>query len=216
MLVSLFLFNFAALKLKSQLAMSVKGTITASDYLPFADYKRLVQSLIDEEKYWWACYCVLAFCTGLRHSDVCRLTWADMLDKKCVILQAQKTGKTHVIPIGKSASERLATLYKKLGRPDKKEFILQSKKSNGKPVSIQYLNRTLKQWKWKYELNIDNFSTHTFRKTFGRYIYEKNNGSEKSLMYLNQIFKHSNLETTRIYLGIRKEEIASIFESLEI
>ena len=79
--------------------MSVKGSVTTSDYLPYEDYQRLVQSLIDEKKYWWACYCILSFCTGLRFSDVCRLKWIDILDKRKIVITAQKTNKTHVIPI---------------------------------------------------------------------------------------------------------------------
>lgn len=104
-----------------------------------------------------------------------------------------------------------------MGKPDKRDFILANKKGNeNKPVSIQYINRTLKQWAIQYELDIDNFSTHTFRKTFGRYVYEKSGRTEKSLIYLNRIFKHASLDTTMIYLGIRDDEISSIFNSIEI
>ena len=197
--------------------MSVKGSVTTADYLPYEDYQRLVQTLIDEKKYWWACYCILSFCTGLRYSDVCRLTWKDILDQKKIVITAQKTNKSHVIPIGQNASSHFSTLYERMGKPDKESCVLSGVKSpDSKSVSIQYINRTLKKWAYKYELNIDNFSTHTFRKTFGRYVYEKNGRDEKTLLYLNRIFKHTNLSTTMIYLGIRDDEISSIFNSIEI
>lgn len=197
--------------------MSAPGSFTTSDYLPYEDYKRLVQTLINEKKYWWACYCVLSFCTGLRYSDVCRLRWVDILNQRKIIITAQKTKKTHVIPIGKNAASHFEELYIKMGKPKKSNYILESKKlKDNKVVSIQYINRTLKSWVKKYELNIDNFSTHTFRKTFGRYVYEHDNCSEKSLLLLNQIFKHSSLTTTKIYLGIREEEVSSIFSSIVI
>ena len=197
--------------------MSKKGSITTADYLPYADYQKLVQSLIDEKKYWWACYCILSFCTGLRFSDVCKLRWCDILDQRKIIITAKKTNKTHVIPIGQNASDHFTSLYTRMGKPSKRDFILAHKKGDeNKPVSIQYINRTLKKWAIQYELNIDNFSTHTFRKTFGRYVYEKGGKSEKSLMYLNRIFKHTSLDTTMIYLGIRDDEISNIFNNLEI
>lgn len=197
--------------------MSQKGSITTADYLPYSDYQKLVQTLINEKKYWWACYCILSFCTGLRFSDVCKLKWHDILNQRKVITMAKKTGKTHVIPIGQNASDHFTTLYERMGKPDKRDFILSNKKGNeNKPVSIQYINRTLKQWTIQYELDIDNFSTHTFRKTFGRYVYEKSGRTEKSLVYLNRIFKHASLDTTMIYLGIRDDEISSIFNSIEI
>ena len=159
----------------------------------------------------------MSFCTGLRFSDVCKLKWTDILNQRKVITMAKKTGKTHVIPIGQNASDHFTTLYERMGKPDKRDFILANKKGNeNKPVSIQYINRTLKQWAIQYELDIDNFSTHTFRKTFGRYVYEKSGRTEKSLIYLNRIFKHASLDTTMIYLGIRDDEISSIFNSIEI
>ena len=197
--------------------MSQKGSITTADYLPYSDYQKLVQALINEKKYWWACYCILSFCTGLRFSDVCKLKWCDILNQRKVITMAKKTGKTHVIPIGQNASDHFTTLYERMGKPNKRDFILSNKKGNdSKPVSIQYINRTLKQWTTQYELDIDNFRTQTFRNTFGRYVYEKSGRTEKSLVYLNRIFKHASLDTTMIYLGIRDDEISSIFNSIEI
>lgn len=197
--------------------MSIKGSVTTADYLPYPDYQKLVQSLIDEKKYWWASYCILSFCTGLRYSDVCRLKWKDILDQRKIIITAQKTNKTHVIPIGNNASDHFTELYERMGRPDKESFVLSgSQNEEGKAVSIQYINRSLKKWTAKYGLNIENFSTHTFRKTFGRYVYEKGGRDEKTLLYLNRIFKHNNLSTTMIYLGIRDDEISNIFNSIEI
>lgn len=104
-----------------------------------------------------------------------------------------------------------------MGKPSKRDLILVGQKGEGsKPVSIQYINRALKKWAVKYDLDIDNFSTHTFRKTFGRYVYDKGGRDEKTLMYLNRIFKHTSLDTTMIYLGIRDEEISNIFDSIKI
>lgn len=197
--------------------MSQKGSVTTADYLPYADYQKLVQTLINEKKYWWACYCILSFCTGLRFSDVCQLRWVDVLDQRKIIITAKKTKKTHVIPIGQNASDHFNSLYNLMGTPPKQDVILTTQRGvEGKAVSIQYINRTLKKWAIKYNLDIDNFSTHTFRKTFGRYVYDKGGQDERTLMYLNRIFKHSSLDTTMTYLGIRNDEISSIFNSIQI
>lgn len=197
--------------------MSKKGSVTTSDYLPYSDYQKLVQCLIDEKQYWWASYCILSFCTGLRFSDVQKLKWEDILDKRKIILTAKKTNKTHVIPIGDNASEYFASLYEKMENPPKDQCVLAGRLSEtGKPVTIQYINRKLKKWVRQYDLDIENFSTHTFRKTFGRYVYDKGGRTTEALMYLNRIFKHGNLDTTMVYLGIRDDEISNIFRGIKI
>lgn len=194
--------------------MSVKGSITTSDYLPYDEYKRLVETLAKEKKYWWCAYCIISFCTGLRFSDVSKLKWGDIVDQRKIIVTEKKTSKTKSIPIGTNAAEHINKLYKALGSPKKTSYILAL--NGDKPVTIQYVNAYLKHLKYKYDLKIENFSTHTFRKTFGRYVYEKSGRSNESLLYLNRIFRHANIDTTMIYLGIRDEEISSIFESIVI
>ena len=83
----------------------------------------------------------------------------------------------------------------------------------GEIISVQYINRKLKAIEKQYELGI-RFSTHSFRKTFGRRIWNRNNNSEKALFMLGQVFNHSSIQTTKIYLGIREQEIANVYLSL--
>ena len=52
----------------------------------------------------------------------------------------------------------------------------------------------------KYEIN-GRYSSHFMRKTLGRRIWNQNNCSEKALLLLGQVFNHSNIQTTKIYLG---------------
>ena len=86
----------------------------------------------------------------------------------------------------------------------------------GKPYSLEYINRLLKVFKVRYRLPIRAFSTHTFRKTFGRYVYELMGRSAEGLILLNQIFRHSNLETTRRYIGLAQEDIDKVFDSIRL
>lgn len=186
--------------------------------MPYEDYKRLVQSLIDDKKYWWACYCILAFCTGLRISDLLRIKWSDILGKQKLVITAKKTGKTHSIPLGQNASETLGELYEKMDCPDIDRLILSSRleRFEGRAVSREYINKMLKKLAVKYGIDIEHFSTHTFRKTFGRYVWEKSGRDNNAILYLNRIFRHSNLQTTLIYLGVNDDEIAGVFNSIEV
>ena len=53
---------------------------------------------------------------------------------------------------------------------------------------------------------------HTFRKTFGRYVYESMGRTTEALILLSMILKHSSPQVTMVYLGIRQEEIAGFTE----
>lgn len=197
--------------------MSKKGTLTTADYFQYDEFKRLVECLAKDNQYIWAFYCLLSFCLGLRASDVRHLKWGDVLNKKSVVVTEQKTGKTKGIPIGQNTAEKISEMYNKVGNPRLDSYIFATQRSNDNtPVTLQYINRLAKRWKQKYKLQIGNFSSHTFRKTFGRYVYEKRNRSTDALIELNRIFRHQNLQTTLIYIGITDDNIYNVFADMKL
>ena len=193
--------------------MANKNQLTKSDYLPMEDYKKLLYLLHKDRQYLWELYARLAFCTALRVSDILPLTWSDILHKGSLTKSEKKTGKVRKIPFNLNIQTRIEELYMLLKRPNPNELIFKSK-FTGTSISPQYLNRIMKEWKIKYKLNIENFSTHTFRKTFGRYVYDTSENKSEALLLLNRIFNHSSIEITKVYICIRKDEINSIFDSI--
>ena len=85
---------------------------------------------------------------------------------------------------------------------------------NGEKVSIQYINRLLKKTFSDFGVRTQNASTHTLRKTFGKRVWEMDGKSERSLIYLSQIFNHSSIGITRRYIGIVQEDIRDIYMKL--
>ncbi len=197
--------------------MSLKGTITTADYFQYDEFKRLIDCLIKDEQHIWAFYCMLSFCLGLRSSDVRKLKWEDVLNKRSVVVTEKKTGKTKGIPIGQNTADHISKMYELAKFPHLSSYIFHTEKSKkDTPVSLQYINRMAKKWKQQYNLKIGNFSSHTFRKTFGRYVYEKRNRSTDALIELNRIFRHSSLQTTLIYIGITDDNIYGVFDSMQL
>jgi hypothetical protein len=45
---------------------------------------------------------------------------------------------------------------------------------------------------------------------FGRRVWSNDDESERSPIYLSELFNHSSISTTRGYLGIRLEELDQI------
>lgn len=195
--------------------MAKKNQLTKSDYLTMDELKKLLDKLHKDKQYVWELYIRVSFCTALRASDVLSLTWADILHKSSLTKTEKKTGKTRRIPFNLHTQERFEELYLLLKRPNPAELMFQNQRTK-QPFSIQYVNRLAKQWKEKYDLHIGNFSTHTFRKTFGRYVYDKNENKSESLVLLNSIFSHSSIDVTKVYIGLRDDEIQSVFAAINI
>lgn len=195
--------------------MARKNQLTTSDPLSFSEYTRLLDCLHNDGRYIWEMYARLSFCTACRVSDVLKLRWNDILNKSAIVVTEQKTGKTRRIPFNPSVQQKFKELYELLDRPDKKDYVFVSRGERDTHFTCQYVNRMLKQFKKDYKLSVNHFSTHTFRKTFGRYVYDTHDHSAESLILLNKIFKHHSIEITKTYIGITQEEISSIYESIQ-
>lgn len=193
--------------------MAKKNQLTTSDYLEYSEYERLLQCLNQDGEYLWELYARLGFCTACRASDVLTLRWEDILEKSEKTIVEKKTKKARKLSFNQSVQKKIKELYCLLDKPERTELIFMSKVTN-KPLTIQYINQKLKCFKVRYRIKIGNFSTHTFRKTFGRYVYEKYNRSAESLILLNKILNHSNINVTKTYIGITQDEVNSVFNSI--
>ena len=193
--------------------MAKKNQITTSAYLEYSEYERLLSCLHDDKKYIWELFARLSFCTACRVSDVLSFHWIDILGRDSCIIVEQKTRKARKLYFNKSVQKKLNELYELLGSPDKNELVFKSKVTDG-AITSQCVNKRLKDFKYDYRIKIGNFSTHTFRKTFGRYVYEANNRSAESLVLLNKILNHTSIQITKTYIGITQDEINNIFESI--
>lgn len=195
--------------------MSQKGQLTASEALEYEDFIRLLSSLHEDKNYLWELYCCISFCTACRISDVLTMTWQDVLKKSALYKIEQKTGKMRLITLNSNVQQRIVSLYELLGSPDKQLPVFCNTRTE-KPYSKQYINERLKLFRWKYKLPIKHFSSHTFRKTFGRYIYETMGRSMEALILLSAILRHTSPRVTMVYLGIREEEIEGVYNTIQL
>lgn len=194
--------------------MAKKNQLTTSDYLEYSEYESLLQKLHGDKQFIWELYARLSFCTACRASDVLDMKWEDILDKEQITVVEKKTKKPRTIVFNNSVKKKLKELYALMGSPLMSDYIFQSNRSKG-VFSIQHVNQQLKHFKNLYKVKVGNFSTHTFRKTFGRYVYEINGKSAESLILLNKILNHSNINVTKVYIGIAQDEINNIYNSIK-
>lgn len=183
-----------------------------ADYLPWSEFKRLVNSLYKDEKYQYCLIVVIGVYFGLRISDIKRIRWEDILNSDKIIMKEKKTRKTNKrreIPVSENLREFVFDIYQRT-RP-KSKFIVTISASRGGTNSI---NETFKRFKERYNLQINNFTTHSLRKTFGRRYLETHNYSARAILMLNDIFNHSSLSDTKRYFGITKEEINEVYSQV--
>ena len=157
---------------------------------------------------------VTTFC-GLRAGDVLRLKWSDLLNKTSILIKEGKTGKVREIALNQKLQEILHLCYRLASPASTEHFIVPSTSSVGlKPMSLQYMNRWLKIVFDRFGVAAQNASTHTFRKTFGRRVFEMNHRSEDALITLSHIFHHSSVAITRAYIGLKREKIKDVYMAI--
>lgn len=192
--------------------MSLKNSTTKADFLIWEEAQSLILKLERDKNYPFAVLISCGVFLGLRVSDILTLKWTDLLNNDSLNIIEKKTQKARKIKISNNLKEIIKRIYAKLSVNAESQVILNE--TTNKPLTIQYLNRKLKEIRFDYKLKIQNFSTHTLRKTFGRHIWELYNYSEKSLILLSELFNHSSIAVTKRYLGIKQEELQAVYELL--
>ena len=193
--------------------MSKKYSNTTADYLSWDQNLNLIRRLYDDQEYKMSLLISMGSFWGLRISDLLRLKWDDVLAKDEFVLAEKKTGKTREIKINDQLQRHITDCHAEIKPRDPENHIFTSQK--GTIYSIQRINVIFKTLKVRYGLSVQNFSTHSMRKTFGREVFNKSGvNAELSLVKLSQLFNHSNVATTRRYLGIAKEEMMQTYDLL--
>lgn len=195
--------------------MGLKGQKTKTSYLDWNEMLVLLQKLERDAEFRFMLLFAIGSYTGLRYGDLSKLKWNDLMRRDKMVVIEGKTSKERVIAINSHLSEIIERMYQKSGIENGDELVFANKDGN-KPINIQYANRRLKQLAAKYKLRIEpeEVSTHMFRKTLGRHVWESNDHSEKSLILLGNLFNHSSVKITKAYLGIREKEIGDLYLSL--
>lgn len=189
--------------------MSLKNQKTVCSAIDWRDFLLLLDKLKRKEKYQMLLLIATGGYMGLRISDIRLLRWKHLTEAPTIEICEKKTGKLRLITINPVLQDLANYVFDKLCKR-KDDYIFCNRQGN--PLSIQYINRKLHEIFFQNNIKLSkNNSSHCLRKSFALRVWESNNRSEASLLMLSTIFRHSSLSTTRLYLGIRDEEIANIY-----
>lgn len=194
-----------------------KKSHPAADALDWNEAMRLIDLLTRDGYYrdsmLVACGCFL----GLRISDLLQLHWDDICSSDILYVNEKKTGKKRSMKINPELREHAKVCRNELFI-EENPLIFQSWTDPEKPLTRQRAAQILKEAKERYHIKSAKvFSTHSLRKTFGRRVWlqqcDKGRG-EQALLLLSDVFGHSSVSITKRYLGIRQDEILSVYDSL--
>lgn len=181
-----------------------------TSYLEWSEYIRCLDGLLGDRIRLMAAF--QGMC-GLRVGDVLNLKWGDIKDKEDILIEEEKTEKVRKIHLNESVIKIIKEEYYDY---DDCVYLFKTKFGN-KPMTISWVNRRYKQVFENNNIIYEgNVSSHLFRKTFGRRYMELNDYSDKALIMLNEVYQHSTIKMTKIYLGIRDEEIKDVYKSMII
>ena len=185
-----------------------------SDYMEWDTMLSLIRKLYRDGNYRMSLLIGCGCFFGLRISDILTLTWSMLLNDDKFTLNEKKTNKRRVVKINADFQQHIKQCHDALHVTNDNEKCFLSQKKM--VYSTQRINVLLKLIKKQYNLKIEHFSTHTFRKTFGRKVFESaGENANMALMRLSELFNHSNVSVTKIYLGIREKELLETYDLLD-
>lgn len=197
--------------------MSIKGRKTETQPIDWDDAMMLLDRLRDKGEDNTRLMLACGFYFGLRISDILELQWSYILGDEFSIKE-QKNKKVRHIKLNDNFKKVRDQIIENMDVPPNPEsyiFVYLRKGSPpDKPISKTAANKRIKKVFERYRVKVENPSSHTLRKTFGRRVYEHYNCSEDALIKLSQVFNHSNVSITRRYIGITREMIDDIYMSI--
>lgn len=145
--------------------------------------------------------------TGLRISDIVALKVEDVKDRNHITIKEKKTDKTKKFVMNKSLKTEVNKYIQNMNDED---YLFKSRQGGNNPITTVQAYRALKKVADKVE--IEDFGTHSMRKSFGYFHYKKFN----DVAILQKIFNHSAPSITLKYIGITQEEIDNTMMDFEL
>ncbi|RFN58819.1 tyrosine-type recombinase/integrase [Marixanthomonas ophiurae] len=179
--------------------------MTGSKYIDYDRASNIGRRLIkNEENKNFGLLIICGINLGLRISDLLQLTFEQLKREEFIVIE-RKTNKKRQLKVNEHIRDALTFFESDLIYQMGGSAFTSQK---GTIYSPQHVNRELK----KYLRG--SFSSHSLRKSFGRRVWENDDYSDRALICLSQLFNHSSTQITRIYLGIKQEELNDIYMNL--
>jgi hypothetical protein len=183
--------------------MSKKGSKTAADSLDWNYAVDIIGKLYDDGEIVLSLFMATMINLGLKPKEIRDFRWNYLL----TINEIERNGVK--IVVADEFNNFVRRCYKKLKIKNPYEHCFLSQKKT--VISIQWFNRLLKDIKIKYDIEIENFSTLSFRKTFALKFVDSCSDCYLGFMALQKFFNYANINELCKSLNIKiKKEIKQV------
>ncbi len=154
---------------------------------------------------------------GLRCGDILRLYVKDFRGRSHIEIREQKTGELKRIKIHPKLKAAVNEYIK--GKHDY-EPIIKSREGKNQPLTTTRVYQIIKDAARKAGIK-DAIGTHSMRKTFGYWLYDRYRRSNAkgpvfALAFLKQWFGHSSEDVTARYIGLTQDIFDKAIDGLKI
>jgi len=149
---------------------------------------------------------MLGINTGLRISDILKLKVKDVRGD-FISIREKKTGKAKRVVIRPVLKKVLKDYIAKMKAH---EYLFRSRKGRNKPIRRESAYSLLK--KAAATVGIEEFGTHTMRKTFGYMFYRQTH----DVVALRKLFNHRDDSTTLRYIGVDQDHLDDLMLKIKI
>lgn len=161
---------------------------------------------------------VLGINSGLRISDLLKLTVEDVNGRDRISIKETKTGKTKDFPLSDNCKKAIIEYLKSLKLTN--AVLFPSRKSSGscktgaisRQQAYDVINKAAVEVGIITKNNGISIGTHTLRKTFGYHAYQAGIGIE----VIQKLLNHSAPSVTLRYLGITQDELDNVYINLNL
>ena len=152
----------------------------------------------------------------MRSSDLLRLRVKDVINNKGEVkaqiqIKQKKTGEGHTIRLQADTQQFLLEYIEQTAKSFD-DYLFTGRNHTGKPITYNGHAKTIRKWADMLGLDIEQFNTHSLRRTKASIIYEKTNNIEVA----RQLLGHRSVASTSTYLNISKQAALDIAEQFTL
>lgn len=179
------------------------------------DIDDIKEHLLEQKLYRDYCLFTVGINIGLRISDLSKLRWDQVFDKKgrfneYIDIYEQKTGKFKRFKLNQSARDAISLYLENIDPDMKREYLFNTRSNKDGYMSRKTAERILRR-EAEY-VGLQNIGTHSLRKTFGYHLRKKG----VHISVIMRMFNHSSEAITLRYLGLLQDDMDDAMDDLNI